>query len=125
MMIWLTQYFTAKKVSTTATRAPAMGAASRPAYGFFTTEATTAARNAPASSWPSMAMLMMPERSPTRPHMAPKISGTDSARAPASSVVSGITPPDPPPAHARKDRTKITPKSIGNQEPRSMRLTDT
>src|SRR5690625_6416763 len=65
-----------------------------------------------------MAMLMMPERSPTRPHIAPKISGTDRARAPASRVVIGITPPDPPPAQARKETTNSTPKSIGNQEPR-------
>src|SRR5690625_7920950 len=70
-----------------------------------------------------MAMLMMPERSPTRPHMAPKISGTDRARAPASRVVIGITPPDPPPAQARKETTNSTPQSIGDQEPRLIRLT--
>ncbi len=60
-----------------------------------------------------MAMLMTPERSPTSPQSAPKISGTDRARAPVSMVVSGMTAPLPDPAHSRKASTKVTPKRMG------------
>ena len=50
MMIWSTQYRIAKNVRMTATTAPAIGAATSPAYGFLSADATTAARNVPASS---------------------------------------------------------------------------
>ncbi len=39
------------------------------------TVATTAATNAPNSSWPSMATLTTPDRSPMTPASAPRISG--------------------------------------------------
>jgi hypothetical protein len=56
-----------------------------------------------------MAMLMMPDRSQTRPDIAPKISGTDRARAPASSEVTGMTEVRPAPTQTRKARTNAIP----------------
>ena len=119
-MIWLTQYFTAKNTRIEPTMAPASGAAIRPTYGFLATLATTAARNAPANSWPSIAMLIMPDRSPTRPHMAPKISGTDNARPPANNEVVAMTP-RPAPAQVRNANTNKTPNTSGSHTPTSAR----
>ena len=49
-----------------------------------------------------MAMLTMPDRSHRMPLIAPKTSGTDSARAPWSSVVTGMTVERPAPTQVRK-----------------------
>ena len=57
-----------------------------PSPSLCATEANRAPAKAPASSWPSMATLMTPERSPTMPASAPRISGVaakiDSCSAP-------------------------------------------
>jgi hypothetical protein len=69
-------------------------------------DATTAARNAPHSSCPSIAMLTMPDRSHSTPDIAPNTSGTDSARPPATSSVSGMIVGRPAPTHVRKAMTR-------------------
>ena len=58
-------------------KAPASGATARPTHLFCVRDAATPAPNAPARSWPSMAMLITPERSQTTPASAPKMSGTE------------------------------------------------
>src|SRR5699024_3526330 len=63
-----------------------------------------------------------PDLSPTSPHSAPKISGTDSASAPASSGVSGMRPVSAP-AQVRNEKRKPTPKTTGNQMPILSRFT--
>src|SRR5699024_4460814 len=112
-MMWSTQYRTANTARRTPTTAPAIGATTTPRYGERVREATTAARKAPASNWPSMAILMTPARSQIVPDNAPKISGTDRASAPASSAVSGITVVRPDPTTTRKDSTKTVPNTRG------------
>ena len=72
-------------------------------------EATSAAANAPASSWPSMAMLTTPARSPRTPPSAPKTRGTASATEPASRPTIGIVAPAA--AQVRKPIIHATAKS--------------
>ena len=84
----------AKTPSIKATRAPASMAATRPAQGEPVDEPTIAAANAPRRSWPSMAMLTTPARSPRTPPRAPKTRGTARASEPASRPTTGTEPPD-------------------------------
>ena len=62
--------------------APAIGATSNPYVVFWLKLATTPAANAPASNWPSIAILITPDLSQRTPAIAPKISGTESNKAP-------------------------------------------
>src|SRR5690606_17807884 len=111
-MIWLTKYLMVKIASSQATITPAMGAAISPTHRLPDSEATTPDRNAPNNSWPSMAMLMTPERSPTMPHSAPKMNGTARASAPCSRPVREIAAP--PTAQDRNDSTNRMPNTIGS-----------
>ena len=88
-------------------------AASRPAHGDPVAEATIAAAKAPKSSWPSMAMLTTPARSPSTPPRAPKMSGTARAREPASSPTTGTV--SPAAAQVRKPATQATAKRLRAQ----------
>src|SRR5581483_8411585 len=56
---------------------PASPPHTSPRYRLLLELATIAAVNAPMSNWPSIAMLMMPERSQRMPAMAPRTSGID------------------------------------------------
>ncbi len=116
-MIWLTTYLMENSTSNAPTSAPAMGAAIRPAYADDVIDATTAARNAPARSCPSIATLMMPERSQSRPDSAPNTSGIARNSEPCRSPVSGIGESLPASAHTRNAITTQTPKIAGSQTP--------
>src|SRR6478735_5797656 len=76
-MTWSTKYLIANAASTNDTSTPATAAASSPRYGLPVADATIAEVKAPASSCPSMAMLITPTRSEITPDSEPKISGTD------------------------------------------------
>ena len=70
-MTWSTKYLIENTARTMPTSMPATIAASRPRSGWRVSDATTAAVKAPASSWPSIAMLMTPTRSPMTPAREP------------------------------------------------------
>ena len=59
-------------------------------------EATTAARKAPNKSWPSIAMLITPVCSQTKPEREPKTRGMARARVDCSSETRGMTEPSRP-----------------------------
>ena len=69
--------------------------------------ATAAATNAPVSSWPSIAMLMTPDRSPRRPASAPSTSGMDAVKVPCSRSTIWSGPTElPASAQASSDNRK-------------------
>src|SRR5215468_4980037 len=69
--------------------------------------ASTAATKAPVSSCPSIAMLMTPARSPSRPASAPSISGMDAVRVPCSRSMTWSGPTElPASAQASSDSRK-------------------
>ncbi len=76
-MIWSAR----KRIENTASSAPSSPPASdpvsRPSHSTPNALATTAAANAPSSSWPSMAMLITPDRSHMQPARAPSTSGIE------------------------------------------------
>ncbi len=78
-MIWSTKYLIANTASTAPTRPPASEPVTSPSQTPATLD-TTAAAKAPTSSWPSIAMLMTPERSHMQPARAPRISGIEPVR---------------------------------------------
>ena len=88
-------------------------AAARPAQVEPTSEPTMAAPNAPKSSWPSMAMLTTPERSPSTPPRAPKTRGTATASEPPSRPTTGTVPPAA--AHVRKPVIHARAKTTTSQ----------
>src|SRR5450830_261424 len=112
----------ANRTSSSPTRTPATGAATRPRYAFWVRVATTAAMNAPANSWPSIAMLMMPECSHSSPESEPKTSGVARKSDPARSPVTGSGWTLSATAQVRNAKTSARPKTIGNQGPTWRRL---
>ena len=86
---------------------PAKGATSSPAHVLCMSEAMTPDKNAPASNWPSIAILMTPDRSEIIPAIAPKISGTARIKPPCSSPVKGTN--FPAAAQQRNDIRKAAP----------------
>src|SRR5699024_4466773 len=86
-MICWTWYPTANMASSGPMCNSTIGSASRPIQTLPVIESTRVAPKAPNSSWPSIAMLMTPERSESTPDRAPKASGTASTIVPCSSVV--------------------------------------
>ena len=87
---------------------PANGAMRRPAILFCVREAITPDIKAPASNWPSIAILITPERSESTPAIAPKISGTERNSAPCRRPVKGMN--FPAAAQQRKDIRNDAPK---------------
>ena len=83
-MIWSTRNRIANSASTAPTSPPASDPLIRPSQSTPTALATTAAVNAPSSSWPSIAMLITPARSPMHPARAPRISGIEAVSVPCS-----------------------------------------
>ena len=75
-MIWSTKKRIANTASTRPSSPPASAPAIRPNHRP-NALATTAAANAPSSSWPSIAMLMTPDRSHMQPASAPSTSGIE------------------------------------------------
>ena len=74
----------AKTASSTPTSEPASAPLSRPSHSEPVLLATMAAVNAPSSSWPSMAMLITPEREHTTPVSAPSMIGIESFSVPCN-----------------------------------------
>ena len=62
-----------------ARRPPAIDPENRPSQSEPNELAITAPANAPRSNWPSMAMLMTPERSHRQPESAPRTSGIEAS----------------------------------------------
>src|SRR5262245_34972345 len=91
---WLTRYLIENTASRDAISTPLTAAAASPAAELSVTEATTAAVNAPTRNWPSIAMLITPERSHSTPHRAPRISGVAKLSVPWNWFASGNTLPD-------------------------------
>ena len=106
---WSTKYVTVKTARIQPTSRPATTAAMSPASRLSVSEPTTADRKAPASNWPSIAMLTTPARSHRTPDRAPKISGTLSSSEPWSRPVSGMDLPET--AQVRNDIMKAIPKA--------------
>ena len=74
----------ANAASSAPTREPARAPLIRPSHSDPVPLATIAAVNAPSSSWPSMAMLITPDREQMTPVSAPSMIGIDPARVPCS-----------------------------------------
>ena len=74
----------ANAASSAPTREPASAPLIRPSHSDPVPLATIAAANAPNSSWPSMAMLITPDREQMTPVSAPSMIGIDPARVPCS-----------------------------------------
>jgi len=72
----------AKTPSSSPTRPPASDPAMMPSHRTPNALAKIAPANAPSSSWPSIAMLMTPDRSHRQPASAPRISGIESDSVP-------------------------------------------
>ena len=87
---WSIENLIAKIAKIKEISAPAIGATIKPQVVFWVRLATTPAANAPASNWPSIAILITPDRSQSTPAIAPKISGTESKSPPRNSPVNGI-----------------------------------
>ena len=108
-MIWSTPYFTENSASRLPNSAPAIGAATTPAYGVRKNDAAMTPANAPTSRSPSIAMLTTPTCSETTPDRAPKISGVEIATVDTSVEVSVTAPLEPDPAKTRNPRTVAAP----------------
>ena len=67
----------ANTASTPPSRPPASDPATSPSHSELNALVITAAANAPSSSWPSIAMLITPDRSHMTPASAPRISGIE------------------------------------------------
>ena len=74
-------------------KAPAMGATKSPQVVLWVRLATTPDAKAPASSWPSIAILITPERSQRSPDIEPKTRGTARSKLPCSIPVNGMNLP--------------------------------
>ena len=93
--------------SSAPTRPPASDPPISPSQTPPVTLATAAATNAPVSSWPSIAMLMTPDRSPSRPARAPSTSGMDAVKVPCSRSMTWSGPTElPASAQASSDSRK-------------------
>ena len=66
---------------------PAMIPPTRPIAALKNRLDATAAKKAPIRNWPSIAMLMTPERSHRHPASAPKISGVASRMVPGNGLM--------------------------------------
>ena len=109
-MIWSTKYLIENEARIVDTSAPASMAPASPANGLPVMLATSAATNAPESSWPSIAMLTTPTRSLMTPPSDPKISGVDTVSAPASRPIIGSVAPAA--AQVRNAVRKMTANSV-------------
>ena len=74
----------ANAASSAPTSEPARAPLTSPSHSEPVPLATIAAVNAPSSSWPSMAMLITPDREQMTPVSAPSMIGIDPARVPWS-----------------------------------------
>ena len=80
--------------------------------------ATAAAVNAPNSSWPSIAMLITPDRSHMQPASAPRISGMDAVKVPCSrlmTLTAWTSCPRPPSTAGRPGSTSRAPAMLSRR----------
>ena len=100
-------------------RAPAAIPPSSPNHADPSTEANTAAVNAPARNCPSIAMLMTPARSLSTPAMAPNAIGTAAKSAPRNSATSETdASADAQVSIAMTNSPPATPTATGARRPR-------
>ncbi len=106
---WLTRYLIENTASSAAIRTPVSAAAISAAAALFVVLETTAAVKAPTRNWPSIAMLMTPDRSHRTPASAPRISGVAKFSVPWNWLASGKVLPAA--AQHRKEPMKQIPSS--------------
>ena len=109
-MIWSAPYRSAKNASRDPKMPPATAPASMPSQRSPEALPIIAPRNAPARNWPSMAMLMTPDRSHRRPDIEPYTSGVVAINVSAS--MSTKLRDSPRDTHVRKDQMKRTTPSV-------------